>query len=310
VSELSFDPSEGDSTDCTQRDLAQLILVPTPIGNLSDITFRAVEALRDAQHIVAEDTRRTRKLLSHLGLDATRLHRLDANARDRDLDRVVAWMTQGDTVALVTDAGTPSVSDPGSALVQRAHHAGIKVVSLPGPSAVTAAVAASGLVDGPFSFLGFAPRGQADLTDMVEALARRTEPCVLFDAPHRLAKTLQAIADAMPNRQLVVARELSKVHEELVRGTANEVALLQREWIGEVTLVLGSWDGEQRTVVSDEDVDARIDKELAAGTHTRSVAGIVAAWSGRSRRTVYARVIERAERHRQDVNTSGKQQGG
>ena len=273
---------------------ATLFLVPTPIGNLGDITFRAVDTLRSAHRIVAEDTRRTRKLLSHLGIDAHKLYRLDANANTHDLDRVVRWMTDGDTVALATDAGTPSVSDPGQALVKRAVEANIPVVSLPGPSAVTTALAASGLVDGPFSFLGFAPRSQGELANFMANLADHLEPCILFDAPHRVHKTLQAIAETMPSRSVVVARELSKIHEELVRGTALEVAMLDREWVGEITLVLGPWDDEHRESVSDAEVDARIDAELASGSHTRSVAGIVAAWSGRSRREVYARVIERA----------------
>jgi 16S rRNA (cytidine1402-2'-O)-methyltransferase len=273
----------------------RLILVPTPIGNLGDITLRAVEVLRDAGRIVAEDTRRTRKLLSHLGLDARRLQRLDANASEHDLERVVGWMVAGEVVALVTDAGTPSVSDPGSALVRRAVEAGIEVTSLPGPSAVTVAVASSGLVDGPFSFLGFAPRGLAELTNLVETLGRRAEPCVLFESPNRLGKTLEALADAMPDRQVVIARELTKLHEELVRGTVREVASMGREWVGEITVVLGPWDDGPKGEVTDEQVDARIDEDLAAGVHTRTVAGKVAAWSGRSRRDVYVRVVERME---------------
>jgi 16S rRNA (cytidine1402-2'-O)-methyltransferase len=274
---------------------ARLILVPTPIGNLGDITFRAVEVLRDAHRIVAEDTRRTRKLLSHLGLDARRLQRLDANASEHDLDRVVGWMVAGEVVALVTDAGTPSVSDPGSALVRCALKAGIEVTSLPGPSAVTVAVASSGLVDGSFSFLGFAPRGLAELTNLVEMLGRRAEPCVLFESPNRLGKTLEALADAMPDRQVVIARELTKLHEELVRGTVREVASMGREWVGEITVVLGPWDDGPKGEVTDEQVDVRIDEELAEGVHTRTVAGKVAAWSGRSRRDVYVRVVERME---------------
>ncbi len=275
-----------------------LVLVPTPLGNLGDITFRSVDVLREAHHIVAEDTRRTRKLLAHLGLDGSRLHRLDANASDADLERVVGWMTAGETVALVTDAGTPSISDPGSALVRRALVAGHSVTSLPGPSAVTLAVACSGLVDGPFSFLGFAPRQLAELAAFVESVSNRPEPCVLFESPNRLARTLAALADAMPNRQLVVARELTKLHEELVRGTLAEVASVQRDWLGEITLVLGPWIQTAGEGPSDEEVDRRIDEELSANTHTRTVASKVAAWSGRNRRDVYARVVDRLEARR------------
>lgn len=275
-----------------------LVLVPTPIGNLGDITFRSVEVLRDAHRIVAEDTRRTRKLLAHLGLDGSRLHRLDANASDADLERVVGWMSAGETVALVTDAGTPSVSDPGSALVRRALVAGHSVTSLPGPSAVTLAVACSGLVDGPFCFLGFPPRQQAELTALVETITHRSEPCVLFESPNRLARTLTALADAMPERRVVIGRELTKMHEEFVRGTLAEVALVERDWLGEITLVLGPWMQTAGEGPSDEDVDRRIDEELSANTHTRTVASKVAAWSGRSRRDVYARVVDRLEARR------------
>ena len=290
--------AEEQATTPATTPATRLFLVPTPIGNMEDITFRAVRILREADRIVAEDTRRTRKLLSHLGLDARRLSRLDANATDRDLDRVVGCMLNHATVALVTDAGTPLVSDPGRALVERALSAGIGVVSLPGPSAVTTAIAASGLVEGAFSFLGYAPRGQAERATWIGMLADRTEPCVLFESPNRLTKTLQAIADAMPNRRIVVAREISKAHEELVRGTVREVSLLEREWVGEVTVVLGPWDDTMRPDVSDDEIDARIDQELAAGTHTKTVAGIVAAWSGLNRRDIYARVIERVSNQR------------
>ncbi|MCL2824728.1 MAG: 16S rRNA (cytidine(1402)-2'-O)-methyltransferase [Polyangiaceae bacterium] len=279
-----------------------LFIVPTPIGNLEDITLRAISTLRNASKILAEDTRRTRKLLSHLHIDSQKLERLDANASDHDINRVITWIQQETTeqvsVALTTDAGTPSVSDPGRALVSRAHQAGIQVVALPGASAVTTAVAASGLVDGPFSFMGFAPRRPGELTNLVNTLAQRPEPCVIFESPNRLQKTLVAIADAMPERQITVARELSKLHEELVRGPVREVAAIDREWIGEITLVLGPWD-TQPAAITDDELDSRIDRELESAVHKKTVAGIVAAWSGRNRRDVYARVIERSERRKQ-----------
>lgn len=276
--------------------MPSLILVPTPIGNLGDTTFRAVEILKIADHIVAEDTRRTRKLLAHFGLDISRLHRLDAHATPEDLDRVVGWMNDGKTVALVTDAGTPSISDPGSALTRHALLAGHDITSLPGASAVTTAVACSGLVDGPFSFLGFPPRQPASLAAFIEDIANRKEPCILFESPYRLSKTLVALAEAMPHRQAVIARELTKMHEEFVRGALDDLASLEREWIGEITLVLGPHQIHVEDAPSDEQVDRRIDEELSCDTHTRTIASKVAAWSGRNRREVYARVVERAHR--------------
>jgi 16S rRNA (cytidine1402-2'-O)-methyltransferase len=287
------DTEDIDPAPSSATALPSLTLVSTPIGNLGDITLRAIEALRSADHVVAEDTRRSRKLLSHLGIGTRRLSRLDANASEADLSRVVAWMRDGQTVALVTDAGTPAVSDPGMALVREAVGAGLEVTVLPGASAVTVAVAISGLVDGPYYFGGFLPRGQADRATAIEALARREEPCLLFESPVRLGALLRELADVMPKRRVVVARELTKLHEEVVRGDVEALAGLDREWVGEITLVLGAATAGGEALVSDEDLDARIDEELAKGVHTRTVAALVAAWSGRPRREVYVRVVER-----------------
>ena len=271
----------------------KLYLVPTPLGNLGDITVRAADLLRTCARVVAEDTRRTIKLLSHLGADGSRLTRLDANAMQADLERVARWLEGGSDVALVTDAGMPCVSDPGVAIVRIAVERGVPVEALPGASAVTTAVALSGLVDGPFYFAGFLPRGKGELAAAVAELAQRAEPVVLFEAPHRMTEALRAMADAMPERQAIIARELTKVHEEVLRGTLQELAADDREWIGEITVVLGAWKRETGEAPDDAAVDARIDEELARGTHTRTVAERVAAWSGRPKRDVYARVLER-----------------
>lgn len=270
-----------------------LTLVPTPIGNLGDITLRAIEVLRHAQRIVAEDTRRARKLLAHLGLDGSRLSRLDANASEADLNRVIEWVQQGLHVALVTDAGCPTISDPGSALVRLAVQEQVPVTALPGPSAITTAVALSGLVDGPFWFAGFLPRAGVERAQAVAAIASRPEPCVLFESPHRLTATLRDLAEPMPSRQAVVARELSKMHEEALRGSLQELAQVEREWLGEITIVLGPLDQQAEQAPDDSQLDRKIDELLAASVHTRVIAERVAAWSGRPKRDVYARVLER-----------------
>lgn len=279
-----------------------LVLVPTPIGNLGDITLRAIEVLRRAHHIVAEDTRRSRKLLAHLGLDATRLSRLDAHCRDVDLERVLTWVKEGQDVAAMTDAGSPGVSDPGAALVRAAAASDLRVIALPGASAVTAAVAVSGLVDSAFRFFGFLARTRHDRARAIAAIATSTEPCVLFEAPTRTARLLAELADAMPTRSVVIAREISKLHEEIVRGLLSEVAATHREWIGEITLVLGAWDPQRSDAPGPEQIDTRIDAELVAGVHTRTVAERVAAWSGRPRREIYERVLER-NRQKKDSAT-------
>jgi 16S rRNA (cytidine1402-2'-O)-methyltransferase len=273
-----------------------LVLVPTPIGNLGDITMRAVEALRNAAHIVAEDTRHSRKLLSHLEIDASRMSRLDANATDSDREQVIGWLLDGKDVALVTDAGSPAVSDPGTALVRDAIQAGVRVVALPGPSAVTTAVAVSGLVDNAFCFRGFLPRSGPERARALTDIASRPEPCVLFESPQRMATLLGELAEVTPARSLAIGRELSKLHEEVIRGTVAEVAAVPREWLGEVTIVLGAWEPAPEDAPDDEQIDRRIDEELATGAHTRRVAEKIAAWSGRGRRDVYARVLERKNR--------------
>lgn len=274
-----------------------LTIVPTPIGNLGDITLRAVEALRHAAHIVAEDTRHSRKLLSHLELDASRLSRLDAHALDSDREQVLRWLQNGEDVALITDAGTPAVSDPGTAMVRTAIGAGVPVCVLPGPSAVTTAVAGSGLVEGPFRFLGFPPRVGVERAKFINDLASAQEPCVLFESPERIEKLLEDLASVMGARRIVIARELSKMHEEWIRGTVAELAEQKREeWLGEITVVLGVWETGMGDAPNDEQIDARIDEELAKGAHTRSLAEKIAAWSGRPKREIYERVVERKSR--------------
>ena len=270
-------------------------MVATPIGNLGDLTARAVELLRTCDRVVAEDTRRTRQLLTHLGITGKPLDRLDAHATDADCARVAAQLAAGQRVALVTDAGTPGVSDPGERLVEAAIAAGIGVVPIPGASAVLAALVASGLAgDGRFRFLGFLPRDGVDRRAAIALVSDTPETVVLFEAANRTAATLRELADATPGRGACVARELTKRHEELVRGTCASLAQGQREWIGEVVLVLGPHEpGAREATVDDAAVDARIDEALGRGDHARTVAERLAAWSGRPRREIYERVIMR-----------------
>jgi 16S rRNA (cytidine1402-2'-O)-methyltransferase len=275
-----------------------LFLVATPIGNLGDISARALETLRACDRVVAEDTRRTRQLLTHFGIAGKPVDRLDAHAREPDVARVVDLLRQGERVALVTDAGTPGVSDPGEALVEAAIAAGLPVVPIPGASAVLAAVAASGIAgDGRFRFVGFLPREGAARRAAVAVVCETPEAVVLFEAPGRVQETLRELADATPERSACVARELTKVHEEFCRGTCSALAADEREWLGEVVLVLGPHAPEDREAkIDDAALDARIDEALERGDHARSIADRLAAWSGRQRRAVYERVQERKKR--------------
>jgi len=281
-------------------DPGTLYLVATPIGNLGDMTERALATLRAVSHIAAEDTRRTRGLLSHFGITGKELTTLDANASERAVARVVGLLKEGHGVAFVTDAGTPGVSDPGRALVNASVAAGVPVTSLPGASAVTTAVALSGLVGGPFVFLGFLPRQGSGRKEQVERIARETLPVVLFEAPHRMADTLNDLAAACPERAAVVCRELSKLHEEALRGDLRELAGAEREWLGEIVLVLGEAPERPIAGSTDEELLSRARPLVQSGASVRAVADHLAEISGRSRREVYALVLE--AKHTSDID--------
>lgn len=273
-----------------------LHLVATPIGNLGDVTLRALDVLKACDLVVAEDTRRTQKLLSHFGIEGKRLESLHAHSTERDVARIVAVLVSGKSVALCTDAGTPQVSDPGDALVRAAIAAGVPIVPIPGPSAVLAALSASGLgTGGTFRFAGFLPRSGPERAAAIRRIADDPDPVVLFEAKGRVGDTLRDLAEATPERPACVARELTKVHEELVRGTLAELADESgsaREWLGEIAIVLGVHDPSARVESIDDDaLDARIEEELRAGHHAKGIAERLAAWSGRPKREVYERVV-------------------
>jgi 16S rRNA (cytidine1402-2'-O)-methyltransferase len=282
----------------THATAGTLFVVATPIGNLGDMTARAIETLRSCDRVVAEDTRRTRQLLSHFGIAGKPVDRLDAHSGPHDIARVVARLGGGERVALVTDAGTPGVSDPGEALVEAAIAEGITVVPIPGASAVLAAIVASGLAgDGRFRFMGFLPREGPARREAIARVCETPEPVVLFEAANRVRATLGELADATPARGACVARELTKMHEELVRSSCAALAADEREWLGEIVVVLGAHAPEEREAhIDDAALDARIDEALARGDHARTAAERLAAWSGRPRREVYERVVERKKR--------------
>jgi 16S rRNA (cytidine1402-2'-O)-methyltransferase len=275
-----------------------LFVVATPIGHLGDVSARSVETLRGCDRVLAEDTRRTRQLLSHLGIAGKPVERFDAHAGPADVARAVERLAGGEQIALVTDAGTPGVSDPGEALVEAAIAAEVRVVPIPGASAVLAALVASGLAgDGRFRFVGFLPREGSTRRDAVALVCATPETVILYEAPSRTAATLRDLADATPDRHACVARELTKVHEEMVRGTLAELAADEREWLGEIAIVLGPHAPASReAAIDDAALDARIDEALARGEHARTIAEKLAAWSGRPKRAVYERVIARKGR--------------
>lgn len=269
-----------------------LYVVSTPIGNLGDITRRAVEVLRDAHCVVAEDTRRTRALLSHLEIAHKELRVLNAHGSAEAVEQIVLRLLGGETVAYVTDAGTPAVSDPGRALVASAATRGVAVRVVPGPSAVTAAVALSGLVEGPFLFLGFLPRRGSAREACLERLRTSPEPVVLFEAPPRMAETLAELAQRLPERRAFVGRELTKLHEEGLHGTLTELAARAEPWRGEIVFVV---DGGERQD-EDEDrrrlVEASLRASLECGANPSHIARALAEASGWPRRELYQRALE------------------
>jgi 16S rRNA (cytidine1402-2'-O)-methyltransferase len=218
-----------------------LYLVATPIGNLEDITFRAVRLLKESDVIACEDTRQTRKLLDHYGIQKPTVSYHEHNEAERTAE-LLERLRAGTVVALVSDAGMPLVSDPGYRLVRAAIDAGVRVEPVPGPSAVLTAVAASGLPTEAFYFGGFLPAKTGQRLKTLEALADESATLVFYEAPHRILETLEAVVEAMGERSVVVARELTKIHEEFLRGTASAVRaqLAARDSVkGEITLLIG-----------------------------------------------------------------------
>lgn len=216
-----------------------LFVVATPIGNLSDITLRAIDVLKQADLVVAEDTRRSRALLTHLGITGKPVRCIDAHASKGDIDAVVAECAAGKTVALLTDAGTPAVSDPGVELVRACRAQALEVVPIPGASAITTAIAGAGLADGGFWFCGFLPRKGSKRKAQLDRIEAFSDAVVLFESPQRLGETLRELAAREPERQACVARELTKKFEEFTTQTLREWAEHEQEFRGEITLILG-----------------------------------------------------------------------
>jgi 16S rRNA (cytidine1402-2'-O)-methyltransferase len=213
-----------------------LFVVATPIGNLEDLSARAIRILGEVSAIAAEDTRVTSRLLARHGIRKPLLS-YRAPVERRGLPRVMAALDDGD-VALVSDAGTPTLSDPGQALVTAAWAAGHTVVPIPGPSSVTAALSIAGYGGPGFTFLGYLPRRPGDMRRLLASLSEDARPAVAFESPFRIRKSLQLIAESLPERSITVTRELTKLHEEVMRGTAAEIlGTLGDRARGEFTLV-------------------------------------------------------------------------
>jgi len=268
----------------------KLFLVGTPIGNLGDITLRALETLKQTKHIAAEDTRRTRQLLTHFAIHGRVLHALDANASPRKVAELANLLASGEDVALVTDAGMPSVSDPGTALVHAARLQGVLISPIPGPSALTAAVAASGIVAQNFLFLGFLPRSGRKRKDALTRIEKSPEPVVIFEAPQRMSATLAELSQRMPERACALCREISKLHEEIAESTLSELSAREGDWRGEITLVIAAAKSPGDEPVDRAALTERAAARLAEGASVKTIVSELTDEVPLPRRELYALV--------------------
>lgn len=275
-----------------QYPAATLYVVATPIGNLADITVRALHVLGLVDRIAAEDTRNTGQLLSRYGISKPLVAVHEHNEREAAA-RVIEFLRAGERVACVSDAGTPGISDPGAKLVDAVRDAGFQVVPLPGASALATALSAAGDWVSTFTFLGFLPPKAKQRAAALQTLAAHPHALVFYEAPHRIVETVQALADAFgPARRLLIARELTKLHESLHRGTLAEAPTWLAEDAnrqrGEFVLVV---EGASAAESSDGDHDTLL-RVLLQEMPVKSAAKIAATLTGASRNTLYARALE------------------
>ncbi len=271
--------------------MSVLYVVATPIGNLEDLSPRALRVLTEVSLIAAEDTRHTGKLLKRLGIATPMVSNHDFNERAR-LAQLLEALSAGD-IALVSDAGTPAVSDPGAMLVRAAAEAGHDIVPIPGPSAVIAAVSASGLIDGPFTFLGFLPRPTGERRASLESALRGGIPFVLYESVNRIESLGGLLAELGPDRQIAVFRELTKVHEEAIRDFAANLPARLAASVrkGEYVIVVGP--GSER---ADVDIDALIQERLGEGASPSALAREIARETSMNRSDVYERILDATRR--------------
>jgi len=278
-------------TATAAKNRGKLFLVPTPIGNLEDITLRAIKVLREVDAIAAEDTRHSRKLLSHLGIGTPLISYYREKEQEKS-EEILERLLAGDSIALVTDAGTPCISDPGSILVHKAHENGITVVPLPGASALTTALSAAGIELSSFLFIGFPPAKKGQRQKLFNSLANMDHSLVFYESPHRIENTLQDLLETCGDRQAFWARELTKIHEELFSGSISELLTKTREGRSRGEFVIIVSPGAKEEIAGDT-----IDEMLAwyrdnSELSLKDVSKKLAADLGLSRSQVYQKALE------------------
>jgi len=269
--------------------LGKLYLVGTPIGNLEDITLRAIRILKEVNLIAAEDTRRTGKLLQHLSVSTPQISYNEHNHQSR-VQELIGRLQRGDSLALVTDAGMPSISDPGVELVRAAIAHNITVIPIPGGTAVISALAASGLATDRFAFEGFLPQKSSDRQNRLELFRSETRTVVLYEAPHRLLRTLQDLATVVGDtREIVLARELTKIHEEFWRGKIEDAIAMytnERQPKGEYTLVIQG-AAETSLITSETELKRELQQLLNQGMTRSQASRQLSKLTSLSRREIY-----------------------
>jgi len=276
-----------------------LYIIATPIGNLDDFSPRGKSILEKADIILCEDTRRTLKLLNRLKIKKP-LQSFHQHNQKEKIPKVIQWLEQGKKLALVTDAGTPTLSDPGAELVRACHKANVKVVPIPGPSAITASLSASGLSSDRFLFLGFLPAKDQERKKILEKFSGFEETIVIFEAPHRILKTTLDIMGAWGEREVCYCRELTKVFEEIklttLSGLAEELKKSQPK--GEISLVIKGAEASAGKVEPPAmEIDAMIREMLAEGKTIKQIASQISQATGLSKNLVYKKALEIKKKH-------------
>jgi len=274
----------------TQGMCGTLYVIATPIGNLEDMTHRAVRVLGEVDLVACEDTRQTRKLLDHYGISKPTISYHEHNETERAAE-LASRLLAGASIALVSDAGMPLVSDPGYRLVRAAVECGVRVEALPGASAALTALAGSGLPTDAFHFGGFLPSKPGQRQKLLELLAEEQATLIFYEAPHRILEALEAIQAALGDRPVVVARELTKLHEEFLRGTAAEIhaVLAARDSVkGEMTVLIGKATGP---AADDTPLDEAVETLIRGGTPRMDAIKQVARKRGMSKREVYEKLL-------------------
>jgi len=275
----------------SSKRIGTLYVVATPIGNLEDITIRAINVLKNADIVACEDTRRTKKLLSHLNIRGKNLLSYHEHNEEKQAQKLISLLKEGHSIALVSDAGTPCISDPGYRLVNLARKENIPVIPIPGPSALISALSASGFPTDRFFFGGFLPRKEKALKEELDKAFRRPFTSVYYESPHRVEKTLRLIADKFPSREIGIYREITKLNEEFLKGKADNILselLSQDKLRGEFVILIPP--GETET--PDVDLDRILEKLLSEGLSIKEASKEAARITGLPKREIYRRALE------------------